>query len=103
MKKGLAYALVGFLSFSMIQTPALAYENAESEIVIESSDATSDEISDAPEDEDLLYEDSFYSEADLFYDSYGNAASMLASMDIVAIDGHTYHISDFSEEYVCVF
>ena len=33
MKKGLAYALVGVLSFSMLQMPVQAYENTDSEKV----------------------------------------------------------------------
>ena len=82
----------------------------EEELLIEDNEASEEIIEEIPEDEDqeisidepasLVPQDD---DSEISFQSAESAKSYILNMNIVATDGKTYHVSDFSEDYVAIF
>ena len=117
IRKSIAIMLAMFNITSMVAGSSItsfAQEDValeEEELLIEDNEASEEIIEEIPEDEDqeisidepatLVPQDD--DDSEISFQSAESAKSYILNMNIVATDGKTYHVSDFSEDYVAIF
>jgi uncharacterized protein YkwD len=117
IRKSIAIMLAMFNMTSMVAGSSItsfAQEDValeEEELLIEDNEASEEIIEEIPEDEDqeisidesasLVPQDD--DDSEISFQSAESAKSYILNMNIAATDGKTYHVSDFSEDYVAIF